>query len=478
MRAGASFRFSKIKTIKHSQIHKKMQEEKFLCPITREPMKEPVFTCDGHTYEKSAIANWLINHNTSPITGLVLANKNLVPNWALKQEQHGQTMPQNEYVESTPMNIEEKKIEISYHGKIRKIVASGTPDPTSVVLVLDVSGSMNESACADNKSNDSSRFTRLELVKHAALTVIDMLDKDDYLAIITFSQTAKILMNWTKMTGETEKGRDFGAVFASDGREIARKCISSLRTEGSTNLGDGILAAYSLPKIPNYTKNIMVLTDGVPTCDPMRGYGSLLNGQDVYATQMDIFGFGHEVKTELLDQISKIGQGMFYYIADGSMVGTVFIHCLAILKQTIYTYVIIETTDHTQTCLTNLCKDIPFFFQSDFPIQKIYFRNGETQDVTEQLSDCPLQHPLPLDFLDVFEEALSMAKLGSFDKGYELMKNYSFKLNELYPIKNDIFHVSFDKGQIGKGFENYLANFIGGAIGGPMFELERSVISP
>ena len=29
-----------------------------------------------------------------------------------------------------------------------------------------------------------------------------------------------------------------------------------------------------------------------------------------------------------------------------------------------------------------------------------------------------------------------------------------------------------------KGLENYLANFIGGAIGGPMFELERSVISP
>ena len=34
---------------------------------------------DGHTYERSAIEQWLENHNTSPETGLELDSKQLIP---------------------------------------------------------------------------------------------------------------------------------------------------------------------------------------------------------------------------------------------------------------------------------------------------------------------------------------------------------------------------------------------------------------
>jgi hypothetical protein len=34
---------------------------------------------DGHTYERSAIEQWLETHNTSPATGLELNSKQLVP---------------------------------------------------------------------------------------------------------------------------------------------------------------------------------------------------------------------------------------------------------------------------------------------------------------------------------------------------------------------------------------------------------------
>lgn len=57
----------------------------FKCPITRELMKEPVVTHDGHTYERAAIEQWLASHNTSPLTGQPLEHKNLVPNRALKK---------------------------------------------------------------------------------------------------------------------------------------------------------------------------------------------------------------------------------------------------------------------------------------------------------------------------------------------------------------------------------------------------------
>ncbi|GAX24254.1 hypothetical protein FisN_4Lh044 [Fistulifera solaris] len=53
------------------------------CPITGEPMREPVVAADGHTYERSAIARWLQASDKSPLTGSVLLHKNLVPNYML-----------------------------------------------------------------------------------------------------------------------------------------------------------------------------------------------------------------------------------------------------------------------------------------------------------------------------------------------------------------------------------------------------------
>lgn len=56
------------------------------CPITQEIMKEPVLLVEtGQTYEKSVIEEWLKNHDTCPITGVVLKSKATVVVYALKQ---------------------------------------------------------------------------------------------------------------------------------------------------------------------------------------------------------------------------------------------------------------------------------------------------------------------------------------------------------------------------------------------------------
>lgn len=59
--------------------------EELICPITGEIFVDPVMTCDGHTYERTAIEAWLIKKKTSPVTNLVLENKNLIPNFVIKQ---------------------------------------------------------------------------------------------------------------------------------------------------------------------------------------------------------------------------------------------------------------------------------------------------------------------------------------------------------------------------------------------------------
>lgn len=54
------------------------------CPITQDVMQDPVIAADGHTYERSAMEVWLKEHALSPMTGLPLPNKTLIPNRSLK----------------------------------------------------------------------------------------------------------------------------------------------------------------------------------------------------------------------------------------------------------------------------------------------------------------------------------------------------------------------------------------------------------
>ena len=58
--------------------------DSFMCPITQCLMVDPVSTCDGHTYERSAIEEWLSNNDSSPITGATLIDTKLIPNHTLK----------------------------------------------------------------------------------------------------------------------------------------------------------------------------------------------------------------------------------------------------------------------------------------------------------------------------------------------------------------------------------------------------------
>lgn len=57
----------------------------FICPIFQEVMQDPHVAADGYTYEGEALRGWLDSgHDTSPMTNVALAHKNLVPNLALR----------------------------------------------------------------------------------------------------------------------------------------------------------------------------------------------------------------------------------------------------------------------------------------------------------------------------------------------------------------------------------------------------------
>jgi hypothetical protein len=59
-------------------------DEWWTCPLTLEPFVDPVVASDGHTYERTAIEEWLSRKQTSPLTGVALSSPLLFPNIALR----------------------------------------------------------------------------------------------------------------------------------------------------------------------------------------------------------------------------------------------------------------------------------------------------------------------------------------------------------------------------------------------------------
>ena len=59
----------------------------FMCPITADVMTDPVMlSATGQTYERSAILEWLVGHDSCPMSGVDLhGDKRIVANFALRQ---------------------------------------------------------------------------------------------------------------------------------------------------------------------------------------------------------------------------------------------------------------------------------------------------------------------------------------------------------------------------------------------------------
>ncbi|XP_077176091.1 WD repeat, SAM and U-box domain-containing protein 1 [Paroedura picta] len=77
-----------LRNIEELQMERKSATEavpdEFLCPITKELMKDPVIAADGYSYEKEAMENWIVKRRSSPMTNLPLQRLVLTPNRTLK----------------------------------------------------------------------------------------------------------------------------------------------------------------------------------------------------------------------------------------------------------------------------------------------------------------------------------------------------------------------------------------------------------
>jgi Mg-chelatase subunit ChlD len=150
-------------------------------------------------------------------------------------------------------------------GILVSVIPPKQPKPSSVplrasscdiVLVIDISGSMGCEAPVPSNSpseREKNGLSVLDLVKHAARTIIESLNENDRLGLVTFSTDARVVQNLLPMTKKNKEG--------------TWERVEKLQVESMTNLWHGILKGIKLfddDERTNTAAAVMILTDGMP----------------------------------------------------------------------------------------------------------------------------------------------------------------------------------------------------------------------
>ena len=202
--------------------------------------------------------------------------------------------------------------------------------PVHVVIVMDVSGSMQLTAAKKNANGEEEKFANsvLDLVKYATKAVYSMLGKEDYFTLITYGSDVTITMECI------EGGADITTV------------LDGIHTSGCTNMGGGLKAALDCvlrneKKVGEERQSaVMLLTDGAPNeglnaaqvLESFRTEHTALMARTIVNTYA--FGYAHDLAGDLMFEIATKGNGSFGYIPDVGFLGTVFIHSMINLRST------------------------------------------------------------------------------------------------------------------------------------------------
>ena len=265
--------------------------EEWICPITYQLMRDPVIAPDTRTYERTNIETWLSVHGTSPFTRQKMDTSELIPNKAIRD------MIEAKFGEHAPTTTHEE-------------------DDTRVIYCLvDRSGSM--SMGIDTPGYEQDGFSRLDLVKHSIRTIIHSLTTSYSLGIVSFSQSARMDLTPVKMN--------------SSGKALAIRSIENIHPESTTNIWDGIRLIMSMHTRGD-TPLIILFTDGQSNVTPPRGIHTTLT-RSIETSGINpiihTIGFGYDIDSELLHSIADSTNGLFGFIPDCTMIGSVFVNIIA-----------------------------------------------------------------------------------------------------------------------------------------------------
>ena len=180
--------------------------------------------------------------------------------------------------------------------------------PLNLSLVLDRSGSMEGEP--------------LEYAKRACAYVVDLLEPDDILSLVTFDEGVEVVMPARRVVN---KG-------------LLKDAINRITTGSNTNLYEGLLTAcqqVASVKTAGTLNRVLLLTDGEPTAG-IRDFASILGqvaDQKSRGITVTALGFGPDYNEELMAGIARRSGGNYYYLARPELIPEVFRRELDILMR-------------------------------------------------------------------------------------------------------------------------------------------------
>jgi len=180
----------------------------------------------------------------------------------------------------------------------------GARRPASLTFVVDVSGSMGEPG-------------RLDLVRDALRLLVDRLGPDDRVAIVTFSDRARLVIGSTPATE----------------RRALHAAIDRLVVEGSTNVEEGLVLGYreaARAFRPGATNRVVLLSDGLANTGNTAWQGILDRIAEHAAKRITLLGVGvgREYGDELMERLADNGDGLALYISTLEEARRVFVERL------------------------------------------------------------------------------------------------------------------------------------------------------
>lgn len=171
--------------------------------------------------------------------------------------------------------------------------------PLNISLVIDRSGSMDGEP--------------LEYAKRACAYVVDLLEADDILSVITFEDGADVIMPARRVVNKA----------------LVKDYINRIYAGNTTNLYEGLVTAcqqVASVKSDNTLNRVLLLTDGEPTAGT-KDFASIVGqvaeqkGRGITVTAL---GFGPDYNEELMAGIARRSGGNYYYIARPELIPEVF----------------------------------------------------------------------------------------------------------------------------------------------------------
>ena len=179
-----------------------------------------------------------------------------------------------------------------------KAPAQSGPVQRVTAIVLDVSGSMNESMQGS---------TKIEWAKYAVREIVDLATQDDVLLLVLFSSSASTAFGPSQMDNA--------------GKARANSAIDGVRAGGGTYMSLGLREAFRglQPLLADHVGRIIFFTDGQNDSSDDRPLHQFLE-QNFYASEralpISTYGVGETYNEVLLREIADRTRGNTRYIRD------------------------------------------------------------------------------------------------------------------------------------------------------------------